>query len=198
MNKREFIAKLREKLSGLPKQDVEERLNFYGEMIDDGMEEGLTEEQAVAQIGSVDEIAEQIIADVPLTKIAKERIKPKKRLTAGEILLLALGSPVWLSLSIAAFAIILALYASLWAVIVVLWSAFVALITFFLGGAVAGIVNAAKGNGRAGTAMIGAGIFCAGLAVFVFFACKAATKGVISLSGKICLRIKNVLLKRRK
>ena len=54
MNKRDFIESLRAKLLGLPKQEVEERLAFYGEMIEDRKEEGLTEEQAVAAIGSVD------------------------------------------------------------------------------------------------------------------------------------------------
>ena len=37
MNKREFIDKLRTKLKGLPNSDIEERLGFYAEMIDDLM-----------------------------------------------------------------------------------------------------------------------------------------------------------------
>ena len=61
---------LRAKLCSLPEQDVEERINFYTEMIDDRMEEGLSEEQAVAEIGSVDVIAQQVLADVPLAKLA--------------------------------------------------------------------------------------------------------------------------------
>ncbi len=42
MTKQEFIAELRKGLSGLPKKELEERLTFYSEMIDDRMEEGLT------------------------------------------------------------------------------------------------------------------------------------------------------------
>jgi len=53
MNKQEFIEALYRRLSDLPWQDVEERLNFYGEMIEDHMEEGLSEEEAVASMGSV-------------------------------------------------------------------------------------------------------------------------------------------------
>ena len=48
MKKQEFITKLEEKLSRLPKKEVEERLNFYSEIIEDKIEDGLTEEQAVA------------------------------------------------------------------------------------------------------------------------------------------------------
>ena len=35
MTKHEFIAELRTRLSEFPRQEVEERLDFYGEMIDD-------------------------------------------------------------------------------------------------------------------------------------------------------------------
>ena len=93
MSKQEFLAQLRKGLSGLPQDDIEERLTFYGEMIEDRKEEGLSEEEAVSAVGNVDEIVEQVVAEVPLVKIAKERIKSKRRLSAGEIVLLALGSP---------------------------------------------------------------------------------------------------------
>ena len=74
MSKQEFLVQLRKGLSGLPQDDIEERLTFYSEMIDDRMEEGFSEEEAVSQIGSVDEIVSQIIADIPIMKIAKEKI----------------------------------------------------------------------------------------------------------------------------
>lgn len=34
MSKKEFLNKLRKGLFGLPKDDIEEHINFYGEMID--------------------------------------------------------------------------------------------------------------------------------------------------------------------
>ena len=73
MNKQEFLTRLRKGLSGLPQEDIEERLTFYSEMIDDRIEEGLSEEEAVAAIGSPDEIAEQIIGEIPIKKIVKEK-----------------------------------------------------------------------------------------------------------------------------
>ena len=68
MRKQEFIYQLWKKLSDLPKEEVEERLSFYAEMIDDRMEEGLSEEEAVAAIGSTDEIAGQIVDDAAAGK----------------------------------------------------------------------------------------------------------------------------------
>ena len=35
MNKQEFLTQLRQGLSGLPQDDIEKRLTFYSEMIDD-------------------------------------------------------------------------------------------------------------------------------------------------------------------
>ena len=34
MNKQEFLAQLRKGLSGLPKEDIDERLTFYSEMME--------------------------------------------------------------------------------------------------------------------------------------------------------------------
>ena len=118
MNKQEFLAKLQTNLSGLPEKEVQDSLGFYSEMIDDRMEEGLSEEDAVRDIGSAEEIARQIIAETPLITIVKDKIKPKRKIQAWEIVLLILGAPIWLSLLIAAFAVILSLYISFWALII--------------------------------------------------------------------------------
>lgn len=190
MRKQEFLCALQKRLSGLPKQEVEEHLDFYSEMIDDRTEEGRTEEEAVSDIGTVDEISAQIIADIPLTKIAAERVKPKKRLKMWEIVLLALGSPIWLSVAIAAFAVMLSLYAVLWSLIVSVWAVFVSFAACAVSGVAAGIFFAFSGNGLTGIAMVGAGIVCAGLAIFLFFGCKTATKGIIHLTQKLALGIK--------
>lgn len=196
MTKQEFVANLRAKLGGLPMQDVEDRISFYCEMIDDRIEEGRSEEEAVSAIGSVDEIVSQIIADIPLAKIAREKIKPKRRLWAWEIVLLVLGAPIWLSLLIAAIAVILSLYAALWSVIISLWSVFGALCGVAIGGAVSGAVSAVLGNTVTGIALLGCALLCAGLSVFAFFGCKAATKGTLWLTKKMALGIKKCFIGR--
>lgn len=73
MTKIRFILSLQERLSGLPKDDLEERLSFYSEMIEDRMEEGLSEEDAVAAIGNMDDLISRIVADIPLAKLGKEK-----------------------------------------------------------------------------------------------------------------------------
>ena len=196
MTKLQFILALNNKLSGLPQDDVEQRLNFYAEMIEDRMEEGITEEEAVSAIGSVDEIAAQIIADIPLAKIAKEKMKPKRRLKAWEVVLLAVGSPVWFSFLIAAFAVIFSLYVVLWSVIISFSAVFVSFIVCIIGVAAVGIGYALSGNLPAGFAMIGASVICAGMAIFAFYGCKVATKGTLLLTKKIGLWIKSWFIRK--
>jgi len=194
MSKIKFLLSVHDRLSGLSKDDVEERLSFYSEMIEDRMEEGLSEEEAVSAAGSAREIAVQAAADISVTNITKERIKPNKRVKAWEIVLLVLGSPIWLSLSIAAFAVILSLYVSLWSVIISLWAVFASLAVCSIGGVLACVVFTVGGNGASGIAMLAAGIVCAGLAIFMFYGCKAATKGTLILTKKIAMWIKNCFM----
>ena len=77
MTKSEFISQLRDKLSGLDENELNERLDFYCEMIDDKTEDGLTQEQAVLEIGSVDAVCEQILSEIPLGVIAKKKLVAK-------------------------------------------------------------------------------------------------------------------------
>lgn len=196
MNKAQFIYELEQALTGLPQQDIVERLNFYSEMIDDRMEDGLSEEEAVFAIGSAQEIAKQTVADIPLTKLVKEKITHKKKTKVWEIILLILGSPIWVSLGLAAISVIFSLYAVLWAVIIALWAVAMAVAGAGFGEVVAGVGFAFSGNVPQGLAMIGAGVFCAGLSVFLFYGCKAATKGVLILTKKFVLWIKKRFIKR--
>ncbi len=196
MNKQEFLARLRQSLAGLPQDDIEEHLAFYSEMIEDQMEDGLSEEEAVAAVGSMEEIVTQIVAETPLAKIAKERIKPKRRLRAGEIVLLVLGSPIWLSLGIAVFAVVLSLFIVLWSLIVSVWAIFVSTVACSFGGVVSTIVFTVGGNVAPGIAMLAAGIGCAGLSIFAFYGGRAATKGIWKLTKKMAIGIKNCFIKK--
>lgn len=197
MNKQDFLEKLRTGLAGLPKDDLDERINFYSEMIDDRMEDGLTEEEAVSQMGDVEEIISQIIAETPFVKIVKEKMKPNRTMKAWEIVLLVLGSPLWLSILLVLFSVILVIYVMIWVVIICLWAIEVSVGACALGGVLSGVVFIAKGDTLSGVAMIGSGIFCVGLAMFGFKGCKASTVGAGRLTKKIALGIKNCFIGRR-
>ena len=194
MTMQEFLYELRERLRGLPERETRERLAFYGEMIDDRIEDGSSEAEAVASLGSVEKIAEQIISDIPLGGIVIERLKPKGRLSGWEIALLAVGSPLWLSLGIAAIAVLITLYAVIWSVIVSLWAVFASAVACGIYGVLAGGAYIIGGNALSGIGLIGGGAVCLGLSIFVFFGCKAGTSGSAVLTGRISLRIKRLFV----
>ena len=199
MNKQEFLAKLQELLCGLPDEDIQKSLDFYSEMIDDRIEDGLLEQEAVAAIGEPQEIAKQILADIPITKLVRQKIKPKRRISALEIVLLILGSPIWLSLIIAVMAVVFAVYVSLWSVIVSLWASFAAFIGGSLGGFMASAILFATGqNIYAAFVMLAAAIFLVGFSILFFFVCKLSTKGMVWLTKKITFFIKSCFLRKER
>ena len=179
MTKLDFIFQLHKKLANLPQNEVEERLTFYIEMIEDRMEEGLLEEDAVSAVGTVDEIAAQIVKE--LSPTLPQQVH-KSRRSAGEILLLILGSPIWLSLMISAFAVVLSLYISLWAIIISLWAVFGGLAASAFGAIAGGGYLALGGFPAVGIFLIATGLVCAGLSIFLFFGCKYATFGAVWLT----------------
>lgn len=75
MKRNEYLEQLKQALSFLPEESRRAALAFYGEMLDDRMEDGLDEESAVAAMEKTEDIAarlrtenvEEIIAASPLT-----------------------------------------------------------------------------------------------------------------------------------
>ena len=203
MNKQEFLDLLAAELSGLPEEDKKEQLEFYSEMIDDRIEDGTNEEDAVASFGDPKEVASSVLAEIPLTRIVKEKLKKEKKertrkYSAFSIVLIAVGSVVWFPILVSLLAVCLALYVVFWAVIISLWSVFVSLAASALGVLFGGIVFIARGYLLCGLACIGAALICAGLSIFAFAGCKAATKGGAKLTKKLALAIKRTLVRKEK
>ncbi len=106
MKKIEFLALLRQRISVLPKQEVEAALEYYSEMIDDYIESGYTTEQAIAQMGGLDNVAAQILAGAQNPYYVAPYAQKQKK-NGLLIALLILGFPVWFPLLITAFCLVL-------------------------------------------------------------------------------------------
>ena len=197
MKKQEFLDALREKISGLPKEDIEERINFYNEMICDRIEDGKKEENAIKELGSIEDIASQIISEMPIRKLVKNKVKSSRRLSPWEIVLLAVGSPIWLVLLISAFVVVLSVYISVWAVVISLWAIFVSFAACSPTFVVVVIITIFIGSPASGFVAIGGGIALGGLAILSYFGCLETTKAVIKLAKLIVLLIKKSLVRRK-
>lgn len=196
MNKQEFLTAIRSRLYGLPQSDLQKSLDYYSEMIDDRMEDGLSEEEAVKALGSIDEIVQQILMETPLPALVKEKTRPSRRIKGWEIALLILGSPIWLPLLFAALVVILAVVAVCWCAILVLYIADLCFAT----GTVAGVVCAGvfiwSGYPVQAVILLGAGLICLGLTILWFFVCNKIVSLTLRANKWIMLRVKSRFIRK--
>lgn len=198
MNKADFLSALKARLQGLPCEESEQTLIYYNEMIDDHMEMGMTEEEAVAVLGPIDEIVAQILGDTSLFKLLHTKIKPKRALRTFEIVLIVLGSFIWLPLLIAAAAIFASVYVAIWSVAIALYAVDASLAVGAVCGLFGGVAYLFGGMAATGSLAIGGGLCLAGLAILLAFGCQYATKGLIRLGKWLLLGTKALLLGKEK
>jgi len=73
MNKAQFISELSDRLSLLDSDERQRFISYCCEMIDDRIEDGMSEEEAVAAIGSIDEITREVLTEHPAEAAAPEK-----------------------------------------------------------------------------------------------------------------------------
>ena len=184
MTKEGFLAQLRQQLWALPEADRQNSLDYYAEMIDDRMEDGLSEEEAVAAIGNLEEIVQQILGETPRPPVVVEPAKkaePAKGSTkTWLIILLVLGSPVWIPLLASAIGTVIGIYVSLWSVVIALYAGFLALAVSSVGCIVGSFFM--FGGITGGIVAWGAALVCAGLAILLLLLANLTAKGMVKLT----------------
>ena len=184
MRKQEFLDRLKASLWAMPEADRQRSADYYAEMIDDRMEDGLSEEAAVAAIGNLDEIVKQILSESPRPPQVvhpKGKQKPAQDNTkVWLIILLIVGSPVWIPLAAGLLSTVLSVYISLWTVVISLYAVFIALAaaavgcvvgSFFMIGSIPKVI-----------VVWGAALVCAGVALLMFMLANLAAKGLVKLT----------------
>lgn len=91
MNKEEFLRDLMKQLSSLGETECNKFTTYYGEMIDDYIEDGYTESQAIDKIGDHKSIAKNIIEDQGNIVLRESSVGIKFL----QVALLILGFPLW-------------------------------------------------------------------------------------------------------
>lgn len=117
MTKKEFLSILEQELDILSKEEQEKTIIYYEELIEDRMEDGMSEEEAVMGIGDPKQLAKEIIEENG-EDIWQKLDKPSMTIGAkiGIWTLILLGSPLWASLLLAAVLCILSVYIVIWTV----------------------------------------------------------------------------------
>lgn len=174
MTKQEFLSELERALGKLPHAEVEQALAFYNEAISDRMEDGLSEAEALAGLGPVNEIAAQIAAESPPIPRAIARANTGSRTL--NIVLLAVFSPIWIPIVLALAAAALAVYVAIWAVIAALWAVDAVLVLMPFAGLAALASTVGGGMPLPGVFVFGLSLVSSGFGLVASFAVFWASK----------------------
>ena len=204
MRKQEFLDELARNLSLLPLEERLRWLRFYEEIIDDGLEDGLDEDEIIASFGNPLVVASRIWDESgrALPADEKTQVKPVKAMKVAKQRRGSLGkkiaywttSVIWVPLAIVALSIVFALWVSAAAIVASLWVVFAAL-TLCIPLSV-GFVIFMVSTGSVPSVLFNLGTLFAviGLAILSFYASYALT----CLFKNFTLRLWNVAARRVK
>ena len=190
MKKREFLHELRSSLKGLNDDDIDEKISFYSEMIDDRMEEGYSEEDAVNDIGTVDDIILDVAKDTKLLSLLRQRVKPKRKIRAFEVILLILGFPLWFPLLLTFMILAFVFMFMFYILDIVFFSVDLSLGAAGISALIVTGLFLAKGNGF-NVGYTGMGLLGIGASILLFFACVYFSKFSFRITKKGLIGIKS-------
>lgn len=199
MLKQEFITRLSRCLASLPEEERQNTLEFYIEQIDDRIDDGMREDQAVASLEAPEDIAANILAEreeVYVSPFVEKTatVMKKRGNRIALIVILILTAWLWIPLGLGIVGTLVGVYVALWC----------ALIGFAVGGiglavgfcALVGMgfsilptsIGAAVSHFGAGLVCLGLGIICGIIAIYgakwLIKATVSIFKGIGSLFAK--------------
>lgn len=195
MNKAQFLQQLRRGLSQLPAGEIEKQIGYYSELIDDMVEDGMTEYEAVERLGSVQEIYESILRDMPLPLLVKSRAKPKGGWTALSIILIILGFPVWFTLAVGALIAVASVYVVIWALV---FSAFAVVLAIVICAVVFVVlfIRLLFSSVAAAVLALGCAFVLAGIGIVAVIIAVACTKLIVKATAAVGRGIKSLFIRK--
>ena len=180
MNKKTYLRKLKGALNGVSKEERDKLLDYYRELIDDGVESGKSEEEVISQLESPEKVAENFKAEMGDAKPAASKSAPTtERKVLGVlgalvgVFIAFFGAVLLFSLGVSAFSVTLS-----------------GIAVFFTSFAV-------LGTPAVGFAQMGAGLFVCGIGVLLFCACTVIGK-LYAYLLKVCFSGKQPVKFRKK
>ena len=184
MTKIEYLKQLKRALKPITRAECEKSLAYFSEVIDDRMEEGISEETAVSELESVEAAAERIIAEAS----AQGQLRAHRSI--WEIILIVLGFPVWFPLLLAISIVVLTVYGLVWIIIAAIFIVSAALAVSGIAGVI-GLIILLVPNTAAAFAVLGVGLVCAGLGVAIFVPALYMAKAYASVTPVMWNKLKS-------
>ncbi len=218
MTKHEFIYALRCRLQDLPVPETEPHIEYYTEMIEDRIDEGMTEEEAVADIGTLDEIEHRIriqcgrqaaedTTDSFRGWLARMRLKLHwdGPLKAWQVIILVLVimsiiplMGTLLGVIFSGFGIVLGLWTAVMGMMLGIYAIVGGLFAGGIGIMVAGIVQLVQQQTGEGLFMLGVGFVLLGLSALALWVVILLTKLLIKGVRRLMEWIRGLSKKRRR
>ena len=194
MNKEKFLSAIEARLNGLPLGDTKKALDYYSELIEDRMEEGMSENEAVASLGNPDEVANQILMDMPLQKLVGQKVKQRRSLGVLATVLLIISSPMWVPLVLAALIVVAAVIISIFSIFIAFYAAVISMGAVSLAGIATFPILLVHGNIGPSLFMLSAAFIIAGAAIFMLIGVNRLTLLFIKLLKLIFVGIKSLIV----
>ncbi len=202
MSKEEFIKELKDRLTENNIPGADQMIEFYEEAIADRIEDGMSEEEAVAAMEDADSIVKAAKLDKPITSLMADRVKERHEDAknnghgAAFVVLTILGFPVWFPLLVAFLSIIFALYISMWAVVVSIYAVEISFAATSIGALVTSFTYFAGSiPGVTAIALIGVALLLAGLTLILWKPIIALSKWMVKLIKAVFRGIKSMFVK---
>lgn len=202
MSREEYISQLREKLTANKIPGIDSMIEFYDEAIADRVEDGMSEDEAVAAMEDIDSIVKAAMLDKPITSLMADNVK-KRHKEASEsghgalfVVLMIVGFPIWFPLLVAFLSIIFSLYIAMWAIVV---SIYAVELSFAISAVVCllGAATFAMGQIPFATAiaLLGCALILGGLTLLMWKPIVALTKWMIKIIKVVFRSIKSIFVK---
>lgn len=218
MTKHDFIYALRCRLQDLPVPETEPHIEYYTEMIDDRIDEGMTEEEAVADIGTLDEIehririqcgrqAEEDTMDGLRSWIARMRLKlhwdgPLKAWQVIILILVILSiiplMGTLIGIIFGGIGILLGVCAAVVGVIAFCYVADIVLLVSGIGAVIGGMIQLVQQQTGEGLFILGMGLSMIGCFVLAWWGSVILTKQLIKGCDKLIKWLKSLGKKGRR
>ena len=175
MTKDEYLSELRVGLAAFSKDEVDRAVSFYEEMVDDRVEAGVSEEEAVGSLEPPAEAAARIISEMPAVPRAAARLRSPKTPRSwfvAFVVAAVIGSPVWIPLTLGVIIAVIGCFIGLFGLLVAVWAIAASMLLgapigllYLVAGVKAGSVAGALMGLGCGVAVTGVGVLGIHLAV---------------------------------
>jgi len=204
MNKIEFLNAIRERLKGYPRDEVDNSIEYYGEMIDDRIEDGMSEDAAVASLGDINDIVKSIKKNMPLRSVIRDKVTQAKEkvgssgISVTTIIALILLFPFWFPVATIVFTLYMVFFLLTWVfdlVLFIVGAAGIVASIYFIITAITSLVSL---NPLAGAGSLGLAIMCIGAGILLTIFGIYTAKGIVHMFAGILKGIKGLILKDKK